>query len=182
MVVRENTSLWRDACNNSQDHKDDLGTAASDTYPLEGSRGGVRALLDWLFGGGKVGGPDDGVALADADNQDALLSLDEGGTGGGVDLFVGSGEGEGDGAGVLNLKAILEAFVVGDLLDSEAGVGVVNFDQPHWAAALVADGSLDVGGPAAGDAEADAEGCGGGKQWDGPSNHRAVSRRGWFTG
>ena len=62
------------------------------------------------------------------------------------------------GTGALNLKPIVECLVFPDLLGSEAGIGVINFDQPDRSGRVVHDRGPHVRRMAAAEASQGNEG------------------------
>ena len=70
-------------------------------------------------------------------------------------VFAGDvGVGELHGTGAEDFEAVVEVCSGGEVLDAEAGAGVVDFDEGDGVGGAVADGGFDVGGVAAGEDDA----------------------------
>lgn len=141
---------------------------------------------------GKFRCPVNFPVLVEDDDEFAFLTQVDGGADSGPGLVIGAREADFDGAGVEDFEAVLVSGSGGDLLGSEAGVGVINFNELDGSTGVVNDVSLNEGGPASGEGEASEERCGDGERrterhgdsvdagpdWYRSSTHRFAKRRG----
>lgn len=105
-------------------------------------KGGENTRLKSLLGAGERWSPGYFPVAFERNGQVALLARFERGTGGAIGFAGTPGKGNFYRTRILNFEVVMVGRIVGDLLRSEAGAGIVYFDQLHRFPGVIDDRGL----------------------------------------